>query len=109
MPYWVGEVRAILAGEGTRPVPFGRTKTDPERVAAVERDRHADPRELMARIAGHVAELRQLARALGDDDWGIVATHPTLGEMAMSEIFDEFLVGHLEQHADQLEELRVGD
>jgi len=108
VPYWVGEIQAILASEGVRPT-FGRTKTDPERIAAIERDRHADPRELMARIAGHVAELRQLTRALGDDDWAIVAIHPTLGDMSMPEIFEEFLVGHLEQHADQLEELTVGE
>jgi DinB superfamily len=108
VPYWVGEVRGILtAGGGARPA-FGRTKTDPERVAAIERDRGADPRELMARVAGHVAQVRQLTRALGDDDWAIVATHPTLGEMSMTEIFEEFLVGHLEQHADQLEDLRAG-
>ena len=111
VPYWIGEVRTILArtGEGGGPVAFGRTKADPDRIRAIERDRHADPRELMARVAGHVAELRQLTRALGDDDWAVVARHPTLGEMSISEIFEEFLVGHLEQHADQLEELTVGE
>ncbi len=77
--------------------------------AAIERDRHADPRELMARITGYLSQLRQLIRALGDDDWHIVARHPTLGEMTMAELFEEFLVGHLEQHADQLDDLTRGE
>jgi hypothetical protein len=109
VPYWMAEIRNVLAADQTSPAAFGRTKADPGRIAAIERDRHGDPRELMARVAGHVAGLRQLTRALGDDDWAIVAVHPTLGEMSMTETFEEFLVGHLEQHADQLEELTVGD
>lgn len=107
--YWTGQVRAVLTSDAEPPVPFGRTKTDPERIAAIERNRQGDRGELMARIAGHIAELRQLTRALGDDDWAIVARHPTLGEMAMREVFEDFLVGHLEQHADQLEELTAGE
>jgi hypothetical protein len=36
--YWLGQVRRVLAG-GPDPVPFGRVKTDPDRLAAIERDR----------------------------------------------------------------------
>jgi hypothetical protein len=109
VPYWMGEVRMILSSDAPRPVTFGRTKADPERIAAIERYRRTSARQLMARIAGHVAELRQLTRALGDEDWDIVARHPTLGEMTIGEIFEEFLVGHLEQHVDQLDQLAAGE
>jgi hypothetical protein len=109
VPYWMGQVRMILTNEGSSPMTFGRTKADTGRVAAIERDRHGDPRELMARVTGHLAELRQLTRAMGDDDWDIVARHPSLGEMTMTEVFEEFLIGHLEQHADQLDELIRGE
>jgi len=108
VPFWTAQVRGILTSDAEPPVTFGRTKGDQGRVEAIERDRRIEPRELMARLAGHLAALRQLTRALGDDDWAIVAKHPTLGEMSMTEIFEEFLVGHLEQHADQLDELAVG-
>jgi hypothetical protein len=107
VPYWMGEVRMVLSSDAPRPVSFGRTKADPGRIDAIDRDRAVPASELMARIAGHLAELRQTTRALGDEDWDIVARHPSLGEMTIGEIFEEFLVGHLEQHVDQLEGLVV--
>jgi hypothetical protein len=105
VPYWVGQVRAIVASDGPGPVAFGRTKADSGRIEAIERDRTMATGELMARVSEHLAELRQLSRALGDDDWTVLARHPTLGEMRVEEIFEEFVVGHLEEHADQLEDL----
>jgi hypothetical protein len=35
--------------------------------------------------------------------------HLTLGEMDLSRIMEDFLVGHLEAHADQLEALARGE
>jgi DinB superfamily len=107
VPYWCGEVRLILGTEGSDPVPFGRVKSDPVRVAAIEADRHRPPRELMDRLVGQLEELRSLIRSLSSRDWERRGRHSTLGVMGMRAVFDEFLVGHLEAHADQLDGLRT--
>ena len=48
--YWLGQIQHILerrsAGD-PEPVPFGRTKTDLGRIAAIERDRNEDPEALL--------------------------------------------------------------
>ena len=105
VPYWSAQVRLIMETEGEGPVPFGRTKKDPVRIAAIEADRHRPPAELMARLASHLEELRALIRELRDEDWKRRGVHLTLGVMEMPAIFHEFLVGHLESHVSQLDGL----
>lgn len=105
--YWCGEIRLILGAEGPDAVPAGRTKTDRARLAAIEADRSRPPAELMARLAGHLDELRALIRDLSPADWDRRGQHSTLGEIGMPYIFEEFLVGHLEGHAGQLDGLRA--
>ena len=107
VPYWCGEVSLIVRAEGTDPVPFGRTKRDRVRVAAIEADRHRPPAALMDRLAGQLDQLRALIRELTPADWERRGRHPTLGEVEMTAIFQDFLVGHLEAHADQLDGLRA--
>jgi hypothetical protein len=106
VPYWSAQVRLIVEAEGESPVPFGRTKKDPVRVAAIEADRRRPPAELMARLAAHLEELRGLIRELREQDWKRRGVHSTLGVMEMPAIFQEFLVGHLEAHVEQLDGLR---
>jgi hypothetical protein len=107
VPYWSGEVRLIVGADGGAPVPFGRVKSDPARIAAIEADRHRPPGELMAHLAEHLHELRGLIRELRPADWERQGLHPTLGVMDMPAVFDDFLVGHLESHAAQLDGLRA--
>jgi hypothetical protein len=108
-PYWLRQVRAILderaAGEA-EPIPFGRTKADPERVAAIERDRRADPAALLLHVVDGIAAAETALRGLPADAWRARGLHPTLGPMPLPRIVDEFIVGHLEEHADQLDLLR---
>jgi hypothetical protein len=108
VPYWTGQVRLIMEAGGTDPVPMGRVKTDPGRVAAIEADRRRPPEELMARLGSQLDQLRALLREMRPDDWERRGLHSTLGVMAMPDIFEEFLIGHLEGHADQLDWLVAG-
>ena len=105
IPYWLGEAGQVVDGGGDRPVPFGRTKSDPGRIAAIERDRSTDQVRLWHRAAGDIASLRAFLGGLPDSAWSARGVHPTLGEMDLAQIVDEFLVGHLEQHATQLDQL----
>jgi hypothetical protein len=106
IPYWLAEAGVLLDHRGdAEPVPFGRTKTDAGRVAAIERDRHGDRRRLGARTLGDIASLRSFLISLDERAWSARGVHPTLGVLDLPRFVDEFLVGHLEQHADQLDEL----
>jgi Mycothiol maleylpyruvate isomerase N-terminal domain len=108
-PYWLRQLGAILderaAGEA-EPIPFGRTKADSERIAAIERDRRADPAALLRRVTDGIARTETMLRGLPADAWRARGLHPTLGPMALPRIVEEFVVGHLEEHADQLDLLR---
>jgi hypothetical protein len=107
VPYWIGQIRLIMQAEGTEPVPMGRVKMDAARVSAIEADRHRPPEELMTRLTGQLEELRALIREMDPEDWERRGLHSTLGVITMPEVFEEFLIGHLEGHADQLDGLRL--
>ncbi len=106
--YWLGQARSIITAAPTEIVPFGRTKTDPDRIAAIERDRHADPPALLARVRASLEEVGDGARAWDHETWRRLGSHPTRGEMSVERIVEEFIVNHLEEHADQLDAL-AGD
>jgi hypothetical protein len=105
IPYWLGEAALVIETGGDEPVPFGRTKSDPGRVAAIERDRSTDQSRLWDRTDRDIVALREFLTGLDDSAWRARGLHPTLGEMDLGHIVDEFLVGHLEQHASQLDKL----
>ncbi|HEX2267244.1 MAG TPA: hypothetical protein VHI97_03445 [Actinomycetota bacterium] len=105
IPYWIHQVGVVLNWPGAEPVPFGRIKTDPARVAAIERDRDLSPNELMERLKGHLADLWEFVDQIPFDGWSRTGVHQTLGVMDVRQIVDEFLVGHLEEHEAQLRQL----
>jgi hypothetical protein len=107
IPYWLDEAATVVARGGEAPEPFGRTKGDPARLAAIERDRSTDQGRLWDRAARDIVTLRAFLSGLGDSAWTARGLHPTLGEMDLAAIVNEFLVGHLEQHAVQLDHLRA--
>ncbi len=106
--YWVDQFGRLLrarAAGAPEPIAFGRTTSDPGRVAAIERERHADPALLHGRVEAGIEQAEAFLRALATADWTAVGLHPTLGPMDLQAMIERFLVGHLEEHADQLDEL----
>jgi hypothetical protein len=109
VPYWLVELERVVAGGrspgAADPVPYGRTKTDPGRIAAIERDRREDPRALLRRATEGIARVRAFVRELPAEAWSVVGLHPTRGEVPVERIVKGSVVDHLEEHADQLEGL----
>jgi hypothetical protein len=103
LPYWTQQVDLVIerGGEG---VPFGRVKSDPDRVAAIERFRGEDTAELLARMDQGLQEVLALLGRLDDQALGLTGSHQRLGKMTVAAIIDRFIVDHLEEHADQLSE-----
>ncbi len=105
IPYWMEQARLVLRSAGSEPVPFGRVKTDPGRVAAIERDRSVSPSELMERLKGHLADLWEFVDQIPPDGWSRNGVHETLGVLDVRQMVEKFLVGHLEEHEAQLRQL----
>ena len=108
--YWHDQVRKVAASQASgsaEPLPFGRTKTDPGRIAGIERERRTDPAELLRRVTAEIGDVSATLTSLPDDAWDGRGVHPARGEMTVSEIVDRFLLGHLEEHADQLDGLEL--
>ncbi|MDQ2934457.1 MAG: maleylpyruvate isomerase N-terminal domain-containing protein [Chloroflexota bacterium] len=105
VPYWLAQIQQVISPPNDEPVPFGRTKADPGRIAAIERDRRTAPEELLRRVRAGIAELRATLAALPPDAWSARGLHPTAGEITLPKMIEWFEVGHLEEHADQLDGL----
>jgi hypothetical protein len=104
IPYWIAQAGPVLQDQRSDAlVPFGRTKRDPERIGAIERDRHQRVSLLWGETRRDIAALRTFLSTIGPDQWATTGVHPTLGPMSVDELVERFLVGHLEEHADQLE------
>ena len=104
MPYWIAEAGPVLRGqESGEPVPFGRTHVDAGRLSAIERGRQEPMTALWAETQAGITALRDFLGRMGPDQWEVVGFHVSRGPMTVNALVEEFLVGHLEQHADQLE------
>jgi hypothetical protein len=101
--YWLEQARGVIAAGAGSPVPFGRTKTDPGRLAAIERERRTAPLDLFERARGDIDDVANFLRALPAAAWELIGEHPTLGPMRIDQIVERFVVAHLEEHADQLD------
>jgi hypothetical protein len=107
LPYWLGEIERILdpheqAAAGQQPVPFGRVEGDSLRVGLIGRDRSFPVRELVDRIEASANRVAGRLESLTDDDAARRGLHPTRGSMAVSDMLEPFLVGHIEGHVRQL-------
>ncbi len=103
--YWLAQAERVVALPTSEPVPFGRVKTDANRIEAIERDRHTDPAALLQRVRASLAKVSDAARNLPAEAWTRRGMHPTRGEMTVESIVERFIVEHLEEHADQLDTL----
>jgi hypothetical protein len=105
VPYWTAQLRSLPVRYRGEPLPFGRIKTDPDRIAAIERDRDAAVPELMERARRAIGDLRAWLPTIEEPAWRARGVIPNARTLETDEIVDAFLVGHLEEHADQLDGL----
>jgi hypothetical protein len=106
LTYWPAQIEAILAASpGADPVPFGRVASDTNRIERVGRDRSLAAAELFGRIDAAAVAVRSRAGALTDGELARLGLHPRLGEMTIPAIVERFIVGHLEEHVVQLDEI----
>jgi hypothetical protein len=100
--YWTSELGRVAAGDDG-PVPFGRTATDTDRLAAIEFDRSLPPAELFALIATKTDGFLEAWRSWTPAQRERLGLHPRLGEVTVAVSADRFVASHLVDHANQLE------
>jgi hypothetical protein len=101
LEFWPAAIDRILAG-GPEAVPFGRISTDPGRIGRIGRDRELPTAELFDRIGAEARRLVSKIGSLSATDADRQGLHPRLGEMTVGRVVERFLVGHLEEHVEQL-------
>jgi len=99
--YWNHELCEVLGGA---PV-FGRTKSDPKRIAALNAFRTMDTATLCNQCIQGLAETRAILATCTGAALKRASRHPTLGPMTAETLVEEFLCGHAEEHISQLEGL----
>jgi hypothetical protein len=106
LPFWLGEVEAIVASPPAEGAPpFGRVSTDPERIRRIGDDRRLAADELFDRIGGAAREVGARMASLTPAAQDRSGVHVRLGEMSVPAIFERFTVSHLEEHVRQLGEV----
>ena len=105
LPFWLGEMEHVIDGDGSAPMPFGRTADDPVRIAIIERDRRLPLRVLFRRIDDGLRAWEERIPTLTDQETSRVGLHPRLGEMPAPAILERFVTGHAEDHIAQLNDI----
>jgi histidinol-phosphate aminotransferase len=103
--YWLGELADVVDAASAGPVPFGRVKSNPVRIAAIEDGRHRPVAHNLNAARQSLSALRAYMAGLSETDWMRVGCHETLGDMSIERQLDEFHIGHVEQHLAQLDGL----
>ena len=107
LSFWLGETERILDQDDGR-ATFGRKATDDVRLAIIERDRSLPIQELSGRIQAGIDRWGERWAKLDGDARQRLGAHVTLGPMTVTEVANRFVVGHLEEHLDQLAEAADG-
>jgi histidinol-phosphate aminotransferase len=104
--FWLDQLDAIFAeSPSSDPLPFGRTRRDAGRIAAIEVGRHGDPAAHLATVERSADRLAALLAGMTNEDWSRSGKHETLGVMDLDAQLTHFHVGHYEEHADQLDSI----
>ena len=105
IPFWVEQAGDVIDAFQGQPVPFGRTRSDPTRLAGIEQGRHVGIHTMWEEVQADIADLRLFLAALPDGWADSLGLHSTLGPLPTERIINNFLIDHLEEHAAQLEGL----
>jgi uncharacterized damage-inducible protein DinB len=101
VPYWAEQARTVAMGADD--LAFGRSPEDPDRIAAVVE--HADDTLDAAteRLHGALTRAAVVLSAIPAGAWTKRGRHSRRGDMTVAEIVEVFMLGHLEEHARQLD------
>ncbi len=105
VPFWIEELGDVIDDFQGQPVPFGREPGETARKEAIDQGPDVAMDRHLHWLDNHVAQLEEFIRSIPEDGWKAEGLHRKMGVLSVPEMLDQFLVGHLEEHAAQLEKL----
>lgn len=103
--YWHEQLATVVGQYDGAPVPFGRVKTDPGRIDAIEVGRHRPITDLAKDADAEIVALESYLATLDKAAWSARGLHQTRGELDLEASLKRFVIEHLDEHAEQLEGL----
>ncbi len=103
--YWHEQLATVVREYDGTPIPFGRVKTDPGRIDAIEVGRHRPITDLAHDADAAIVSLESYLATLDDAAWAARGLHQTRGELDLEASLRRFVIDHLDEHAAQLEGL----
>lgn len=103
--FWIPQVQKVIDNYSGDPVPFGRDPADTRKADSLEAGKSTPPEVSWARLQDDLVRLRQFVASLDSRALAARGLHRTIGVMDIDAMMKVFLVGHLEEHAEQLESL----
>ncbi|HUZ87903.1 MAG TPA: DinB family protein [Candidatus Baltobacterales bacterium] len=100
LPFWVAQLEIAMDGE-----PFGRLPGSTERQRAVDQGRDVGETALRERIDSGFEALQRFLDRLESSDLDHKVTMRGRGEETVGWAMENLLVGHAEEHCNQLTEL----
>ena len=100
LPFWVGQLEVAMAGQ-----PFGRLPGSTDRQQAVDQGREVGETALRERIDSGFETLQRFLDRLESSDLERKVTMRGRGEETVGWALENLLVGHAEEHCNQLAEL----
>jgi hypothetical protein len=102
LPYWSGEILAVVTNPGRE---WGRTHADADRLAAVANTGMRNPASVLQSIHSHLHTMSNLLAPLDDKTLGMMAAsrNPRWGTKPVSFILESLLVEHLAGHCNQIQ------
>ena len=100
LPYWAAQATHIVRNPGA---PFGRTHEDPNRIAAVEAHAEDARSIVLGRIREGLAQAVAALEAIPAEAWARTGQHARRGTMSVEQVFDDFILGHVEEHRTQVQ------
>ena len=102
LPYWCEQLEGVLAGDPATAVPFGRLATDETRLGRIGSDRAKPAGQLLDEIGVGLDRAAAFVTGLSAADRERRGLHSSRGELTVDASLERFLVGHLEDHVEQL-------
>ncbi|MGH8923467.1 MAG: hypothetical protein ACRDWA_02300 [Acidimicrobiia bacterium] len=101
--FWTEQAGDVIDEYQGEPVAYGRKRDDPARSAGIESGLEVPIATLWQEVQSDLSKLRRFLAALPETWSSAVGKHHAQGEVKAHDIIERMLVGHLEEHASQLE------
>lgn len=100
VPFWLAQAESLIFAP--EPPLFGRTLESPERLAGPEQGASGDLEQLLSQWNANVGKASLRIRNMTAQERDKKGIHIRRGEMTAGDIIESFIVGHAEEHLEQI-------